>query len=182
MKSYEDPKSVIEHILKSFERSSTLHGGTELSFIDPLTGKEVKIDGTSKVTVENKRYQYPYEELKSSERGEQTLSEREIKPKEVVIDETKRKKPISPNLIDEAFSNTCCSCGEPIALLSNLSNINGKPAHKKCVRDFEAGRKKPQRCKHLTTQDSQPYCEWLQSLLANKSLCTVKCDGYEEAP
>ncbi len=70
MKSDEGPKSVIEHILESFEGSSTLHGGTDLSFIDPLTGEEVKIDGESKVTVEKKKYLSPYEELKSSETGE----------------------------------------------------------------------------------------------------------------
>jgi hypothetical protein len=50
--------------------------------------------------------------------------------------------------IDEMFPDKhdgkypiCLICHEPIPLLQNLSNIEGRPAHKQCVKKYEEGRR-----------------------------------------
>ena len=49
--------------------------------------------------------------------------------------------------VESAFSNTCFLCHESIPLLANLSNIDGRPAHKQCIKDLESERKKTKSCK-----------------------------------
>ena len=44
--------------------------------------------------------------------------------------------------IDKAFYPTCCLCHQPILILDNLSNVNGKPAHKSCVLKLKSKRKR----------------------------------------
>jgi len=43
---------------------------------------------------------------------------------------------------EEAFLPTCCLCHLPIPLLNTLSNVDGVPAHKQCIKDLKPGRKK----------------------------------------
>lgn len=61
----------------------------------------------------------------------------------------------------------CCVCNEPITLLDNLSNIKGKPAHTKCVKNRRGFKSHPldPETDHLKEQTWQ---EKLYSLFVNR--------------
>jgi predicted transcriptional regulator len=168
MNRYSNPKQLTERILDVVKKSSTLHGGRTLLFFDPLDGDKVTVslkweDEEVKYIVETEplaNYKkndalYPLGELKSSERGKETLSDSEKKLKNLSIGEMDRKnkpKKILPqqmrngkaskteNIIEESFSETkprtCPICGKDMPL-SQLSNIDGRPACKSCAKKLE---------------------------------------------
>jgi hypothetical protein len=72
----------------------------------------------------------------------------------------------------------CFSCHKPIRQLQFLTTIDGKPIHKKCKAEIEAQKKKLQ-CKNLITKEGQPFCNWLQSFLAEPKQCGPDCDAWE---
>jgi len=109
MDRYSTPKQLTEHILGVVKNSPTLHGvgEQELIFFDPLNGDKITVrllhkNDEDKFTVETKSLEelennnddasYPRGELKSSERGTETRSDRQKEPKYLSIDQMDRKK------------------------------------------------------------------------------------------
>jgi len=85
----------------------------------------------------------------------------------------------SSSRIDEAFTTTCFLCHKLLPEdLSGCTYLDGKPVHISCFNKLEAQKKKPQ-CKHLTTKEDQPFCNWLQSFLADPKQCGSDCEGFE---
>jgi len=132
MKSSGDPTALMDFVLESLKDSSTLHGGEEILLIDPISGAEVKVNikgnGQSNITVEKKNYSYPYEELKTSERSENVLSEEEKKPKQVVITEIKRENEKKPD-ITRVLENPKL---EPMLTQNNFERVF-TVLHQKCI-------------------------------------------------
>jgi len=99
----------------------------------------------------------------------------ENKPKNVCVPEKKAK---ANNSFFDRKPQTCPVCGMDMPL-SQLSNIDGKPACKSCAKKLKAQEKKPSKCKNLTTLEGDPYCKFLESLLADSKQCGPDCAGWE---
>jgi len=168
VKSSEDPATLMKFILESFKDSSTLHGGREVLLIDPLTGNEVRVNTTENnevtITAENRSYTYPYEELKTFERSEETISEVKKEPKQVVIGEIKRETgdnegfnsktevpetattattaTTTPSFdVDKTFQIQCFDCGVVLGHHEVYSH-GGNRFCRKCRLKIEAQKKK----------------------------------------
>lgn len=113
VKSSEEPVKLMDFILRSIKASSTRHGGDNTSLIDPITGKKIRVltnenENNKRMSVEEEYpYEYPYDELKTSERSKEPLSEEEKKFKKLFVEETKRengKKPTVQETVEYAYS------------------------------------------------------------------------------
>jgi hypothetical protein len=91
----------------------------------------------------------------------------------------------SSSRIDEAFVTTCFLCNKLLPRdLAYCTYLDGKPVHCSCARKVEAQKKKPVttvtgQCKNLTTLEGDPYCKFLESLLADSKQCGPDCAGWE---
>jgi P4 family phage/plasmid primase-like protien len=83
--------------------------------------------------------------------------------------------------IDEAFKQLqCFDCRRILTENTPYTQYEGKPICFTCFNKIEAQKKKP-KCKNLTFKEDQPFCEWLQSFLADPKQCSSEeCDGYTE--
>jgi hypothetical protein len=93
-----------------------------------------------------------------------------------VLTEKINKQSFDP---ESAFQNQCFGCG---AILHNEWYEHDKKRFcRKCHQNLGA-RKKKTKCKNFRLKEDQPFCEWLQSFLADSKKCnSSECDGFEEA-
>ncbi len=100
----------------------------------------------------------------------------ENNPKNICVS---KKKAIAT--IPKGQLPNCFSCHKPIIRLTSLTNIDGKPIHKKCKLDIEAQKKKSDwKCPELDTLDDRPFCNVISSFLAKPEDCSKDCSLLEE--
>lgn len=190
----------IEQILGSFEGFSLSHGGLTASCLfDPVTGNKLFLslseEGKLQVIVENNELVYPYEKVRSVERGMKRASEQENKPNTLLPQQIRNENRLIPKkeasvgefTVDSCFPSgqfpVCFSCHKPIVQLESLTNIDGKPIHKNCKAEIEAQKKRKEwRCPQLAALDGRPFCNVIQSFLAKPIDCKPDCSLLQEAP
>ncbi len=82
-------------------------------------------------------------------------------------------------IIENSFFSHCSHCRDVLPDVEEYKKIDGKPVCAKCFKEHQKLRKKPSKCKNLTTKDDRVFCEWLQSFLADPKQCNPDCDGWE---
>lgn len=115
-RNFEQPKQLMQFILKSFRGFSLSHRGRDIIFfVDPITGEEVRVNANGEVTVREKIYSYPREKVRRSKRGRETVSELENKPKPILPSEMRNEKSlIDKNTLPEGMivCPLCASFGK----------------------------------------------------------------------